>query len=108
MARQQRQRRMFSAEFKLEAVRRVEERRALGVSLTQIGRELDVQPDLLRAWQHQAAARHGGLAPAVFPGNGKLAPQDEELRRLRRDLEVVTQERDFLKRAAAFFARESR
>lgn len=108
MARPQRKRRMFSAEFKLEAVRRVEERRALGVRLTQIGRELDVQPDLLRTWQQQATARHGAATPAVFPGNGKLSPQDEELRRLRRELEVVTQERDFLKRAAAFFARESR
>jgi transposase len=108
VARQQRTRRIFSAEFKLEAVRRVEERRALGVSLTQIGRELDVQPDLLRAWQQQATARHDAPTPAVFPGKGKLSPQDEELRRLRRELEVVTQERDFLKRAAAFFARESR
>jgi transposase-like protein len=49
MAQQRKKRRVFSPEFKLEAVRRMEERRAQGVSLTQIGRELDVRPDMLRA-----------------------------------------------------------
>lgn len=44
----------------------------------------------------------------VFPGNGKLTSQDEELRRVKRELETVRQERDLLKRAAAFFAKESR
>jgi transposase len=44
----------------------------------------------------------------VFPGNGKLATKDEELRALRRELEVVKQERDFLKKAAAYFAKGSR
>lgn len=43
-----RARRFFSAEFELEAVRRMKERRAAGVSVTQIGRELDVRPDMLR------------------------------------------------------------
>lgn len=49
----QRERRRFTAEFKLEAVRRVAERRAAGVPMTQIARELDVQDDLLRKWQRQ-------------------------------------------------------
>jgi transposase len=48
------------------------------------------------------------LAADVFPGNGKLASPDEKLRRLRREVEVLKQERELLKKAAAFFAKESR
>ena len=67
-----RTRRSFGPEFKMEAVRRVQERRAQGVTLAQIGRELDVRPDLLRAWaRHPAcsAMRRVGttLAPALAP-----------------------------------------
>jgi transposase len=44
----------------------------------------------------------------VFPGNGKRTTKDEELAALRRELEMVKQERDFLKKAAAYFAKGSR
>jgi transposase len=43
----------------------------------------------------------------VFPGNGQLTSQDEEVRRLRRELEQTKQENAFLKKAAAYFAKES-
>ena len=49
-------RRVFTAEFKAEAVRRMTDRRGQGVSLQQIGRELDVSADMLRAWAHQLKA----------------------------------------------------
>ncbi len=101
-------RRQFTREFKLEAVRLMGERAAAGVSLAQVGRELGVRPDMLRKWKRQAEGRAGAPVAEVFPGNGKLASADEELRRLRREVEVLRQERDFLKRAAAFFAKESR
>ena len=101
-------RRQFSREFKLEAVRLVGERQRDGRSLAEVGRELGVRPDMLRKWKRQAEERAGAPAIDVFPGNGKLAGADDELRRLRREVEVLRQERDFLKRAAAFFARESR
>jgi transposase len=84
------------------------ERQALGVSVTQIGRELDVRPDLLRAWARQAAQRPGASGPHVFPGNGKEPNAEAEVRRLQRENAVLRQERDFLKKAAAFFAKESR
>lgn len=101
-------RRTFSAEFKHDAVRLMQERRTAGVPLTQIGRELDVRPDQLRAWARQLKQRAGAPVEDVFPGHGKLPSAEEEIRRLRRELEVTRQERDFLKKAAAFFARESR
>ncbi len=54
-----RERRAFSDEFKQEAVRMLRERRAIGVSVTQIGRESDVRPDQLRVWAHQQAKAGG-------------------------------------------------
>lgn len=101
-------RRAFSAEFKVEAVRLVRERQGLGVSVAQIGRELDVRPDLLRAWARQAAERPGATGRDVFPGNGKEPSAEAEVRRLQRENAVLRQERDFLKKATAFFAKESR
>jgi transposase len=99
------QRRQFTSEFKLEAVRLVTEE---GRAVNQVARELGIRPNQLRAWKQQAQGR-AGLAPSdVFPGAGNLTSAEEEIRRLRRQLDVVTQERDFLKKAAAYFARESR
>lgn len=103
-----RTRRAFSAEFKLEAVQRAEERRAAGVPLTQIARELGVTADLLRAWKRQAGARRGARATDVFPGHGKLPSDEAEVRRLEREVRRLTQENAFLKTAAAYFAKESR
>lgn len=100
----QSKRRYFSPEFKQEAVRRLRERQAAGVSLAQVGRELGVRPDMLRGWAKQLDGGGGGPAPASIAGTSPS--ETEELRRLRRELEVVRQERDFLKKAAAFFAKE--
>jgi transposase len=98
-------RRQFSAEFKIEAVRLAN---AGDKPLAQVARELGIRGDMLRSWKRQFQARVGHAAPDVFPGNGKLVSQDEEIRRLRRELAVVREEREILKKAAAFFARESR
>jgi transposase len=103
-----RNRRSYSTEFKAEAVRLMRERRALGVSLAQVGRELEIRPSLLRAWSRQidgggVATGRDGLAAA-----GSQLSVEEELRRVRRENAVLRQERDFLKKAAAFFAKESR
>lgn len=108
MAQQRKQRRVFSPEFKLEAVRRMEERRAQGLTLTQIGRELDVRPDMLRAWKRQLGQRAGARPADVFPGQGRLPSDEAALRRLQRENTRLQQENAFLKSAAAYFARESR
>jgi transposase len=99
-----RERRTFSAEFKAEAVRLMEERRAEGTSLRQLGRELDVHPDRLRAWGREAAADRAGHRPGLRPPSSLEA----EVRRLERENAGLRQERDFAKKAAAFFAKESR
>jgi len=108
MARSNGKRRFFSAEFKLEAVRRMRERRAAGVSLNQVGRELGVRPDMLRAWAKQTEERAGAAPRDVFPGQGRLPTEQEELRRLQRENARLQQEVEFLKKAAAYFAKDSR
>jgi len=108
MAEKARERRVFTAEFKVEAVRRVAERRAGGVSLKQIARELDVRDDLLRKWARQAGERAGAPPAEVYPGQGRQPAEQEELRHLERENARLKQEIAFLKSAAAYFARESR
>jgi transposase len=95
-----RTRRTFTPEFKTEAVRRIAEQ---GKSLSEVARELDLGESMLRAWKQAVAAR-GGQA---FPGQGNPPAHGEEMRRLRAEVERLTMERDILKRATAFFARES-
>ena len=98
-------RRQFTREFKLEAVRMLTsgERK-----LDELARDLGVRAAILREWQKQAEGRAGLAGEDVFPGNGKQTSQAAEIRELRRQLEEVTQERDFLKKAAAYFAKGSR
>jgi transposase len=93
-------RRQFTREFKVEAVRLV----AVGDRpLTQVARELGVRPDMLRQWKRQAEGRSD--APRRDGAPGRLTSQDEEIRRLRRELAQVREERDILGKATAFFAK---
>ena len=94
-------RRRHSAEFKVEAVRMVTEK---GLSVSQVARDLGIERSLLTKWKRELTAD----PDHAFPGKGRLKPMEEELRRLRRELEVVRQERDILKKATAFFAKHSR
>lgn len=94
------QRRKFSREFKLEAVKLVLER---GVSAAQAARDLDVHANVLRKWIREAE----GDAGSAFPGHGNLKPEQQEIERLRRELARMKAERDILKKAAAYFAKES-
>lgn len=94
-------RRRFSAEFKHEAVRLV---RGRGVSIAQAARELEIHENLLRTWLRAVDAD----AEHPFPGVGQQKPEQAELTRLRREVARLKMERDILKKATAFFARESR
>jgi transposase len=94
------QRRKFGHEFKLEAVKLVRDR---GVSVAQAARDLDVHENVLRKW-----VREFGSDPVqAFPGHGQMKPEQQEIERLRREVNKLKAERDILKKAAAFFAREA-
>jgi transposase len=92
-------RRSFSREFKLEAVRLVHER---GVSVAQAAHDLNLHPNMLHKWVKERAAD-----PAhAFPGQGQLKPEQAEIERLRREVQKLKAERDILKKAAAYFAKD--
>lgn len=98
-------RRSFTPEFKLEAVRLA----ALGDRPgSAVARELGIEPGMLRQWTRQARTRAAHRGTDVFPGNGKLTSQDEEIRHLRRENAVLREERDILGKATAFFAKRPR
>ena len=91
-------RRKYSREFKAGAV---EQARQAGVSYAQVARELGIGANLLTRWKREAEAE----GARAFGGTG--SPRDEEVSRLKRELARVKKERDFLREAATFFARES-
>jgi transposase len=93
------QRRKFSAEYKREAVAMVN---TPGVTVNQIAAELGIGAGVLGRWCRELRGR----PEQAFVGNGRS--RDEEVGQLRRELARVTKERDFLREAAAFFARASR
>ena len=97
-------RRRFTREFKLEAVRLVNEGNE---SVSAIAERLGIRPDMLRNWKRQVAGLPRAQKNNIFKGQGKARGQEEELKRLRREVEQLQQERDFLKKAAAYFAQES-
>ena len=93
-------RRTFSSEFKREAVRLVKER---GVAITQAARDLDLHENVLRKWMRELA-----IDPQhAFPGQGQMKPEQAEIDRLRKEVAKLRMERDILKKAAAYFAKES-
>jgi transposase len=77
-----------------------------GRPVLEVARGLGVRPDMLRKWRRQLTA--AADSREAFPGHGQLASQDEEMRCLRREVAVLREEREILKKAAAFFAKESR
>src|SRR5689334_19810352 len=88
----------YPPEFRAEAVRLL---RTSGKPLAQLARELDVSSETLRLWRKQAdlddGLRHDGLT----------SDETEEVRRLRREIKQLREEREILLKAAAFFAKET-
>ena len=87
------QRRKFSREFKVEAVKLVRKR---GVSVAQAGRDLGVHENVLRKWVKEL----GSDPVQAFPGHGQMKPEQLEIERLRREVTKLKAERDILKMAA--------
>lgn len=92
-----RNRRTFTREQKADAVKLVQQTG----NLAQVARDLDLTPSALRAWVKQAEVDESGGQ------DGQLTTEERtELRKLRKQNRILEQERDFLKKAAAFFARD--
>jgi transposase len=94
------QRRRFNREFKVEAVKLVRDR---GVSAAQVARDLGVHENVLRKWVKE----FGSDPVQAFPGHGQMKPEQLEIDRLRREVQKLKAERDILKKATAFFAKEA-
>lgn len=92
-------RRTFNREFKLEAVKLVRDR---GVSYAQASRDLGVHVNVLRKW----IADFDADPAQAFPGQGQMKPEQAEIERLRREVAKLKAERDILKKAAAYFAKD--
>jgi transposase-like protein len=95
---EKRKRRRFTAEYKAEAVQRLEES---GRSLQAVAEELGIHANQLRGWRNERLAI--GSAEALARQKAEAA----ELARLRREVRRLERENEILKRAAAFFAREA-
>jgi transposase len=93
-------RRKYTKEFKVEAVRLVKDR---GVAFAQAARDLGIHQNVLRNWVKEFAAdpQHS------FPGHGQMKPEAAEIAALKREVAKLKAERDILKKAAAYFAKEN-
>jgi len=88
----------YSAEFKLEAVKRIERTKE---PVTKVAADLGVKPTTLQGW-----VKKYKQSPTVpFPGSGNLSPEDEKLRKLEKENRELKEEIEILKKAAAFFAK---
>ncbi len=91
-------RKQYTREFKLETVQLLERS---GRSASELERDLDIGRGSLWRWQREFVAD----GEDAFPGHGRLTPEQDRLRQLEREIEVLRQERDILKKAIAIFSR---
>jgi transposase len=94
-------RKTYTREFKVEAVRLLERS---GKSQTEVAEELGISHTSLSRWRK----KYGLEGEAAFPGRGNLTPEEERIRRLERENEILRQERDILKKAVTIFSQPSK
>ncbi len=94
-------RKTYSKEFKLDAIALVREQ---SYSIAEAARNLEVTPQLLGRWIKEAENDDGH----AFRGNGKLTPEQEEIRKLKAQVKRLEMEREILKKATVFFAKETK
>jgi transposase len=90
----------YTPEFKTDAVKLITEQ---GYKTAEAARNLGIHPSLLNRWKSQLASE----GKNAFTGKGRLTSEKEELQKLRKENQRLKMERDILKKAAAFFAKES-
>jgi len=94
-------RRKFDKEFKQEAVKMVLEG---GMSKAEVGRRLGINDNLVSRWVQEFQADD----TSSFPGNGKLKPDDQERRRMEKEIRDLKEENAFLKKTASYFASQKK
>ncbi len=94
-------RKTYSKEFKLDAIALVREQ---NYSTAEAARNLEVTPQILGRWIKKAENNDGHS----FRGNGKLTPEQEEIRKLKSQVKRLEMEREILKKATVFFAKETK
>ena len=94
-------RKTYSKEFKLDAIALVREQ---NYSTAEAARNLEVTPQILGRWIKEAENDEGH----AFRGNGKLTPEQEEIRKLKAQVKRLEMEREILKKATVFFAKETK
>ncbi|KTD45104.1 transposase IS911 [Legionella parisiensis] len=94
-------RKKYSKEFKLDAISLVTDQ---GYSRAEAARSLSINPTILNRWIKENESDDG----QAFRGNGKLTAEQLEIRRLREENKRLKMEKDILKKAAAFFAQETK
>ena len=94
-------RKTYSKEFKLDAIALVREQ---NYSIAKAARNLEVTPQILGRWIKEAENDDG----QAFRGNGKLTPEQDEIRKLKAQVKRLEMEREILKKATVFFAKETK
>ena len=95
------QRKKYSKEFKLDAIALVVEQ---NISQAEAARNLSISAKMLSRWIKEADNEDG----QAFRGNGKLTPEQEEIRKLKAQVKRLEMEREILKKATVFFAKETK
>ena len=94
-------RKQYSKEFKLDAISLVLDQ---GYTRTQAAHSLGINANMLRRWIQEQQSDDGH----AFRGNGKMTPDQEEIRTLKAQVKRLEMEKDILKKATVFFAKETR
>jgi transposase len=95
-------RKQYSKEFKLDAISLVLDQ---GYAIAEAARSLEIRANMLGRWIKEHQADDNGQS---FRGNGKLTPEQEEIRRLKTEIKQLKLERQILKEAMVFFAKETK
>lgn len=97
----EKQRKKYDRQFKIDAVSLVING---GRVVSEVARDLGIDANVLHRWKRELTVEQA----EAFPGKGRLGPQEEELRRLRRELEQVKEDREILKKALGFFSKHGK
>lgn len=97
----EKKRRKFDRQFKIDAVNLIING---GRTVRDVARELGIDETVLHRWKRQLTQN----GTEAFPGKGHLSAQEEELRRLRRELEQAKEDREILKKALAYFSKHGK